>query len=208
MATKTYALTTVARLKDRLSVTNNAVDAEYLRLIYSATDFIQMACGGRKFQRATYTNEVYDGNEVGESARLPWLILRNGPLVSVSAFEYRAGNSVTPSWTAFVAGNYETDLKTSSLYVPSGLPAGTGNIRVSYVAGYLIDFANEYDDTLHTLPFDLTDLCERLCTKLVKRRESEGRSQESFNNSSINWGAFLEEHDRMTIANYRRVIAV
>lgn len=208
MATKTYALTTVARLKDRLGVTSSSVDTEYQRMIYSATDFIERACGGRRFQRTTYTNEIYDGNEIGENGSLPWLILRNGPLVSISAFEYRAGNVVTPSWTAFITGTYETDFKTSSLYVYNNLPRGTQNLRVSYVAGYLIDFTNEFDDTLHTLPFELSDLCERLATKLIKRRESEGRSQESFNNSSINWGDFIEAHDRQILANYRRVIAV
>lgn len=207
---KTYGLTTETRVKARLGVTavDANLDAMYKRLVYSATDFIERACGGRRFQRATYTNEIYDGNEPGDGAALPWLFLRNAPLVSVSAFEYRAGSNVSPSWTAFAAGSYETDLKTGSLYVYGNMPRGSQNIRVTYVAGYLIDFANEYDSALHNLPFDLSDLCERLVTKLIKRRESEGRSQESFNNSSINWGDFIEAHDRTIIANYRRIVAV
>lgn len=207
---KTYGLTSLQNVKDRLGVTtaNAILGAVYTRMIYSATDFIEMACGGRRFQRATYTQELYDGNEMGDNSQLPWLILRNGPLISVSAFEYRTGSPAAPTWVAFQTANYETDLKNSMLYVYGNLPRGMQNIRVTYVAGYLIDFANMYDSSLHTLPFELTDLCERLVTKLIKRRESEGRSQESFNNSSINWGDFIEAHDRTILANYRRVIAV
>lgn len=207
---KTYGLTSEALVKARLGIdsTDANRDAVYKQMIYAATDFIEMACGGRRFKRATTTQELYDGNDVGEAAVWNWLTLRNGPLVSVSAVQYKTGSPSNPTWVDFSVDDYETNLKTSQLYFAGGMPRGTQNIRVTYVAGYLIDFSNMYDSALHTLPFELTDLCERLVTKLIKRRESEGRSQESFNNSSINWGAFLEAHDQTILGNYRRVTAV
>lgn len=211
MATLAYALTSTAKVKDRLAVTvaDATRDAVFLSMIYAATDFIEKACGGVRFKRTTYTQELYDGSMLGDmNVKMPNLILKNAPLISISAFQYRTGSRSNPSWVDFGADDYEPMLNAGILHVAGGLPSGLQNIRISYIAGYLIDFTNEMDDSLHTLPHDISDLCERLVTKLIKRRESEGRSQESFNNSSINWGSFLEDHDKTIIANYRRTFLV
>jgi len=210
MATKTYGLTTETRLKARLGIdsTDAARDAVFKSMVYAVTDFIENACGGRRFQRATYTNDKYDGNEIGDGTVLNWLTLKNGPVISVSSVQYATGPVSNPTWVDFPADSYQVDLNLGQIYFSGGMPRGMQNIRVTYVAGYLIAFASEYDDTLHTLPFDINDLAERLATKVMKRRESEGKSQESFNNSGITWGDFLETHDREILANYRRVFAV
>lgn len=211
MANITYALTSTDRVKNRIAIdsTDTTRDTVIKRMIYSATQFIEHACGGVRFERTTYTNEVYDGSpKQNMETSLPFLILKNSPVISISSFQYRTGSRSNPTWVSFATDDYEPDNETAMLRVWGGLPRGLQNIRVSYVAGYLIDFANEFDGALHTLPFEVSDLCERLVTKLLKRRESEGRSQESFNNSSINWGAFLEAHDREILANFRRVFAV
>jgi len=149
-------------------------------------------------------NEKYNGSAPNSGKRDNMLILRNAPVVSITNIKYNVGTQATPSWVTYDADEYTLDTLTGIVHFYSPMPAGIQNISVTYVAGYLIDFANEYDDTLHTLPYEVSDLCERLVTKLLKKRESEGRTQESFSNSTINWGAFLDEHDRMTIANYRR----
>lgn len=203
---KTYGLTDETRLKNRLGIdsTDATRDAVFKSMIYAVTDFIEGMCG-RRFKRATYSNEVYDGNEAGEQTVLNWLTLRNGPVVSISSVQYATGDMSSPTWVDFPASSYQADLRLGQLYFRGGIPRGMQNIRVSYVGGYLIDFANAYDSALHTLPFEVQDLAERLTTKLIKRRESEGKSQEAFNNSSIVWGSFLEDQDRQIIANYRRV---
>ena len=68
--------------------------------------------------------------------------------------------------------------------------------RVSYVAGYLIDFANAGDITKHTLPYDLTELCERLVTRWFKRREAEGKDSDGFNGGLTVWAKELNEEDK------------
>lgn len=56
-----------------------------------------------------------------------------------------------------------------------------------------------------TLPMEIVDLCERVVIALFKRRESEGKSSESFQESSIQWRASLfTKEDLATIKNYRR----
>lgn len=200
--TAVHALTTPDRVKVRLNVTVTNFDTLLGQLVASATDFIESACN-RRFLQTTYTNELYDGANVDGSPK-SYLILRNTPLASVSAIQYRTGAKSSPVWVDFQADTWQEDLRLGVIRV--GLPSGFQNIRVSYVAGYKIDFANEYTVANHTLPHDLSDLCERLVTKLFKRRESEGKTVESFNQSSVNWGAFLEDGDRETIANYSRTV--
>ena len=207
MSTITYALTSISKVKDRLgiSATDATRDAVFTSMIYAVTDYIERACGGVRFKRSTFTQELYNGSMLGDfNPRLPYLILNNGPLISISSFQYRTGSRSNPTWVDFGADDYEPMLDSAMIYVSGGLPRGLQNIRITYIAGYLIDFTDEYNDAVHTLPHDISDLCERLVTKLIKRRESEGRSQESFNNSSINWGAYLEKHDEAILANYRR----
>ena len=65
--------------------------------------------------------------------------------------------------------------------------------------------ATESDDSDVYLPEDLVEVCEKAVVKTFKRRESEGRSSETFQESSITWdkGVFTAE-DLATIRNYRR----
>lgn len=199
-----YALTTNARVKARIEITVSTLDTVIDTMIASVTDFIEQQCGGRRFKETTYTSEVYDGSIVGVNPTpLPFLILKNAPIVSISAFEYRNGTRTNPTWIAFQADNYEP--MNSRGIIKADLPAGYQNIRVSYVAGYKIDFANDYSAT-HTLPFELSDLAERLVIKRIKRRESEGKSQETLRDSTIAWGAFLDAEDKDILTRYRRVV--
>ena len=207
MATNTYGLTTVTRMRNRLAitVTDSTLDSVITRMIYAATDYIERYCGNTRFLRLTYTNEIYNGSDPDDGTPLPYLVLKNQPLSSVTALQYRVGERSSPSWVDFGANDYEPDYELGIIRMFGKLPYGTQNIRVSYVAGYLIDFTNENDGALHTLPHEISDLCERLVTKLFKRRQSEGRSQEGFESSAITWGSFLEEHDKNILANYNRV---
>jgi hypothetical protein len=61
------------------------------------------------------------------------------------------------------------------------------------------------DDVSSFLPADLVDVCERAVTTLFKRRDSEGRKNETFQESTITWrDSMFSEEDRVTIKNYRR----
>jgi hypothetical protein len=65
--------------------------------------------------------------------------------------------------------------------------------------------AGSSGDVDNLLPSDLVDVCERAVTALFKRRESEGKKSETFQESSITWrDSMFSEEDRATIKNYRR----
>ncbi|MEP2085069.1 MAG: hypothetical protein ABJP87_04405 [Bauldia litoralis] len=56
-----------------------------------------------------------------------------------------------------------------------------------------------------TVPEDLAEVCEEVVVRLFKRRDSEGRAQESFNESSITWNTNVFTKENLaTIKNYRR----
>ena len=56
-----------------------------------------------------------------------------------------------------------------------------------------------------TMPEDLVDVCERAVVHIFKKRESEGRTAESFQESSINWAdSIFNAEMQATIKNYRR----
>lgn len=210
MATLDYALTTEARIKTRLTITVSGFDTMLKRMMYAATDFIEKECGGRRFKRTTYTQELYNGTPLGDDSgvSVPFLILRNSPVSTLTTLEYRTGSRSSPTWVAFQTDDYEPDNSNGIVRVWGGLPKGMQNIRATYAAGYLIDFTQEFDDAAHTLPNELTDLCERLVIKLFKKREKEGVSQENFAETGLTWKEFLDEGDKATLNHYARPVFV
>lgn len=194
-----YALTTVARIKTRLTITVSTHDTILLYLINSVTDFIEGECN-RRFKETTYMDEIYSISGNGNL-----LTLKQYP-VSVIALQYRAGLKSNPNWTDFNLDDWEVlEDGASGIVEFHGGVKGTNSVRVSYVAGYKINFANYGDMNTHTLPADLSDLAERLAVKLFKRREAEGKTREDFNGGSITWKDLLNPEDQETINKYRRV---
>lgn len=198
-----YALTTVQRVKDRLAITTTGHDTLLQRLINSATDFIESQTN-RRFKETTYTNEVYSLY----GAKQDMVFLRQIPVTALTSAQYRAGTPSNPQWTNFIADEFELvdDGKSGivKFYSVLGIPRGINNVRFTYTAGYKINFANAGDMTTHTLPADITDLCERLVIRWFKRREAEGRLNEGFEGGSVNWAQELASEDKQTIARYHR----
>jgi hypothetical protein len=201
MATVPHALTTLQRVKDRLGLTSAGFDALLERLIDASTDFIESHCG-RRFKESTYSNEMC----LMESDGGRMLMLKQSPVSALSALQYRLGTPDNPSWTAYLASEFELvgDGSSGLVRIYSGVPKGTNNIRASYTAGYKIDFTNPYTAT-HTLPFDLSDLCERLIVKAFKKREAVGKQSESAGEASVVWMQNLEPEEIATLDRYRRV---
>lgn len=208
-----YALTTPQRVKDLLDIRDVDSDPVIIRFINAATDFIQNSCNGRKFLQQTYTNEVYSASNTKQK----YLILRQCPVVSVSSFQYRAGPPSAPNWTSFIVDQYELlnpqqDIN-GDTYYPSGIIRIYGYIpmlynnmtRVTYVAGYKIDFDNAGDTTKHTLPADLSRLCDNLVVRWFKRRDFAGMNAKTLDSSTINFRDKLDQDDLNIIAQYRVV---
>lgn len=271
------ALTTKARVKDRLKIDHTNYDDLIDNLILSVTARIQQMTG-RRFIEATYTNELHDGCDVYGGPR-KMLILKNGPVQSVTSVQEKVGPNSNPTWFDVSVDYYETDLGSGALIFPRGMPRGIQNMRVTYVGGFsgysvgienswvfnsvptgtvngsnrtftlagaadqvivYVDGARELDanvthsagDTSFTLavgrepyssivvdykptvqtasgdyflPEDLVDVCERAVVYLFKSRETEGKTTESFGESSITWREEVFSKEMLaTIRNYRR----
>lgn len=200
----TYALTTKARVKDRLGISASNLDTLIDRIIAGVTDLIEGECGGRRFLETTYTNEVYTIFNTNQK----YLALNHVPVGTVTGVQYRAGLKSNPNWTSFATDDWELseDGKSGLLRI-WGLSGGINAIRVSYTAGYKIDFPNagETSSVTHNLPFDLSDLAERLTVKIFKRREHEGKASEGFEGTTITWKDLLDDIDKQVISRYKRL---
>jgi hypothetical protein len=196
-----YALTTKGRVKDRLGLDKGNFDTLLDRIIAGVTDLIEGECGGRRFLRTTYTNElitIFNSNQ-------KILPVKNIPLVSISSLQYRTGLKSNPNYTDFNDDDWEIlDDGASGLIRVWGLSQDINMVRLTYIGGYLIDFDNAGTAT-HTLPFDLSDLAERLTIKLFKRREHEGKASESFEGGNISWKELFDDVDKAVIARYKRL---
>jgi len=202
MSLPSYALTTLARVKDRAGIPSGTTtyDTALERLIVMATALIERTCNGRRFFRTTYTSEVYDldgGEEV--------LYLKNWPVSALTTVQYNIGTPGTPSWTTEVVDNYALadagEFGRVRLY--SGY-SGVNAARVTYSAGYLIDWTNEFTAT-HTLPFELTDLCERITLASFNKRTDEGKASQSSQETSVTWEKVrIPEGDMEWLRVYQR----
>lgn len=191
-----HALSSLSRVKGRLEISVSTYDTVLTQLLNEATDFIEAKCG-RRFKSTTYTNEIYDGGDGG----IVDLILRHAPVTALSAFSYRTGTISTPVWTAMDADSYELDRsgRTGIICIVEGyLPAGRNNIRVTYTAGYLIDFTTEGTPATHNLPGDLTSACEQLVCEMYNAKKSAGVKAESLGNASITWQSIADRNPSIT----------
>lgn len=196
-----YGLTSKGRVKDRLGLTVASVDTIIDRLIAAVTDYIEGECGSRRFLRTTYTNELITIRNSGQK----FLAVKHTPLVSISSLQYRTGLKSNPNYTDFNTDDWEiVNDGGSGLIRVYGLSEDINFARISYIAGYLIDFDNAGTAT-HTLPYDLSDLAERLVVKLFKKREHDGVANETSAASSVTWKEFLDDVDKQVIARYRRL---
>lgn len=196
------ALTTLERIKTRLSLDNANNDTLIERLIMGVTDHLESLCN-RKFGEATYTNEIYSI----QSGGMDMLALKQTPVTALTSLQYRAGTPTTPAWTSYLSDDYElvNDGKSGLVRVYGGIYRGSNTIRATYTAGYKIAFDTPADSALHTLPFDLSDLAERLITKRLKKRDHEGKLNESFDGGTLTWDAFIDASDREIVNRYTRL---
>lgn len=180
MSVVAHALTTRTKVKSFLGITDSSSDTIIDELINYVTDYIEGMCG-RRFLRTTYTSEEYDTRNTHR------VFLKNYPVVSVSAVEYRSGTISSPVWITYDANNYMLYDKEGYVYFFSKLPETRKGIRFTYIAGFLIDFANEGNTTLHTLPFDISLVATELVAKLHDIRKAEGILSQTTEGQSVTY---------------------
>jgi hypothetical protein len=197
-----HALTSLPRLKARLSITDTGFDSVLERMINASTGLIERHIN-RRLKEATYTNEVYSVANRGTDT----IALNQIPVTVLTSAAYRAGTPSTPSWTAFTTDQYElmNDGASGIVRIYGGVPYGTNAVRFTYTAGFKINFDAIANPAEHTLPEEISDLCERIATRMFKKREAEGKSQEAFEGSSVTWSSLLEDSDKDILAPYLRL---
>ena len=167
MATVPYALTTRQKVKDLMNIQDTLSDAIIDQKISEATDFIESYCGSRRFMATDYV-------EIKDTYYSSNLFFNQKPVNSVAAVEFRTGVPASPIWMSYSNNGY-------LLYLPQGFirfftrfrPTPQA-FRLTYNAGYLINWNKEFDITQHTLPFDLTQVCTELVALTLNTRNSQG----------------------------------
>jgi hypothetical protein len=89
--------------------------------------------------------------------------------------------------------------------------AGTDSFVIAAAAVPFSSIAVDYKETVGSatgdavLPAELVDVCERAVAYLFKKRDMEGRTTESFQESSVTWREDIFTKEMLaTIRNYRR----
>jgi hypothetical protein len=192
-----------------------AFDAVLTRMINSVSNYIGNECGRPTgFVQQTYVNDTYSI----DTPRQSFLVLRNTPVFSLTSLQWRAGTPTNPSWTDFIADQYElvnprTDPITGQVWYPSGmvriygvLPRIYSNmIRATYVAGYPVNWANAGDHNTHLLPDDLTAMAENLTVRRFKKRQLGGKSAEGLSGATETWRNEIDAEDIDVINQYKDV---
>lgn len=202
-----YALTTVARVKNRLGITADSHDTLIEEIINGVTDFIESQTN-RKFKETTHT-EIHSYNY----DRPDTIFLKNRPVSSVTSVKYRQGLFNVPNYTDISATDWilQNNGNEGIIQIAGGwLYRGTNVVQVVYIAGYKINFTNAGDDDTHTLPADITELCEKLVSKAYNKRDNEGK--ESISVSATGGGTTrylkeLTEDEKATLVKYTIVPA-
>jgi len=200
-----FALTSRGKVKSRLgiSISDSSNDAMIDDMINQTSQLIQTMCNRLFLQQAF--DEQYD-TEGGE-----YLFLRQYPVaVSPAPILYiRGGNIATPTWTVF----NDTGYYATPDYLSRGMLRFTGKtlpkvgrqlLRVVYTAGYLIDFQNELNSALHTLPFDLTMLATDLVVRAFNHRSAQGISEEQIEGQKQAYDFQIQPTDMMVIRRYSK----
>lgn len=204
MASVAHALTTTAKVKTYLGISSSDYDTVIDAAVSYATDVIEGYCGNRRFKRTTYANEVYDADGQRD------LLLKQWPASAVTAVEYRAGSVSSPSWTAFSADEYLTYLESGIVSFLAPLPRVRQGVRVSYSAGFLIDFTQENTSASHNLPFDLCLVATELAAKLYEGRKALGVTTMATEGQSVTFAdaqSALTPSHKTILKRYQRRVA-
>lgn len=179
MSTIAYAITTIAKVKAQLGITDSSKDSLLEALVNQVTTFIEGYCGGRRFKTHTNSNEVHD-TEGGHS-----VFLKDFPITELTTVEYRSGTYSSPTWNTYSPDGYLLYGAEGYVRFAGKLPKVPQGLRFTYIAGYKIDFTDETDVTKHTLPFDLTGVATDLVCRMYLGKDNQNISSLSTEGQSV-----------------------
>lgn len=191
-------LTTTTKVKNYLGITVSTYDTLISSIIDGVSDQAESYCN-RNFNSATYT-EYYD-TELGDTK----VFVKNYPVTSVTSLSYRSGTFGNPTWEAFNTNDYLLS-DNGKISLALRLPESEKYIKVVYVGGYKIDFANETNTALHTLPAGLTQIITEMVAETFNMRKVAGILSESTEGQSITFATGTSNNDtymKNSLAMYR-----
>lgn len=150
-ALNTWALTSLADVKESLGITGTSQDNLIRRKINQATDMIESYCGknnGQHFASTSYV-EDYDGTGTNQ------LILKNRPVISFTSLQQRSTTENVSDFDTVSSEDYFVDLTAGVLDCVFTLSENWNIYRATYAAGFA------------TIPSDLAEACVMLASALV-----------------------------------------
>lgn len=188
--------TTLANVKDWLSVQNTGDDAKITLLISAATQFMKNYMS-RDILSANYT-EKYNG---GNTMRMP---LRNFPVTAISSLSVD-GVTIPPAANSAGSGYLFDD---KMIYLvgssfgqnsPNGFTFSRGlqNVIVSYVAGYL------------SVPSDLEQACKELVASKYRRKDRIDQVSKNLGGEVVTFSIKdMPAEVKMILDIYNRVVPI
>lgn len=127
-------------------------------------------------------------------------------VIGLVSFEWRAGTPNAPSWTQFVPDQFELveDGKAGIVRLYGVMPRLYNNMaRVTYWAGFAIDWANAGNGTTHQLPSDISSTADNLVVRAFKRRQLAGKVSEALDQATTSWNKVIDAEDQAAIEHWR-----
>lgn len=131
MSVVTHSITTLARLKSFLGITNSTNDTQLEYLINAVTNFIENYCH-RRFKQTSYTNTRVNGTGTA------LLQFDAFPISTSETFKIEYTSDNGDSWATLEADTYEIDYNAGYVKLKDGskFTSGLANYRVTYTGGY------------------------------------------------------------------------
>lgn len=182
MAVVAHALTTLAKVKSYLGITDTDNDALLEELIDNVTEWVEGQLGGRRIKLRSYVDEEHDGGDND-------IFLNNWPIAPSPALtgEFRTGPISTPTFVAFDANDFIVYNNAGFVHFFARTPGGEtiGIPGTTNKASLNLRFT--YDAGFATIPDDLELLAKQLVATLFQKRNAQGIKKETVEGSSIEY---------------------
>jgi uncharacterized phiE125 gp8 family phage protein len=187
-------LTTLSAVKEFLDISGTGDDALLTNFIKRASALIEKYCR-RTFGVATYHQRL-DGP--GDT----YLLLPQYPIVSVT--EIKVGSIAIAAESSDGDGGYfVSDANAGIIFYPGGFPKGTGNVQVTYQAGY--DLPGDTATSAPDLPFDIEQACIELVAHWFEHRDAAGiRSEDEGSVKFVHFEGDIPDPIKSKLRRYRQ----
>jgi hypothetical protein len=189
MAVVPYALTTLARAKLLLGITDTSKDALLEALINAVTDFIETFCGRRFKEPTNDFVEIVDGSG-GKN-----ISVRNYPITYFAKLERRLSDNTFENVDATTF--YRDDANGLIIFFGNiNTDRGVANYRATYKGGF------------STIPNDLNLACVQLVVREFNQRQGAGDiKSERLGDYNVTYRAGAQESDTFideTLSRYKK----